>query len=71
MAFACNGISGLDQASCAGDKSSVFVSPSTLKTNALISFGNGGFFKNQSPFAQDSINFIAALLPDFTFSLTS
>ena len=29
-ASACNGISGLDQASLAGEKSSVFVSPSTL-----------------------------------------
>ena len=71
IAFACNGMSGLDQASCAGERSSVFVSPSTLKTIAFISLGNADFFKNQSPFAHDSISFIAALLPDFTFSLTS
>ena len=30
MARACNGISGLDHASVAGDKSSVFISPGTL-----------------------------------------
>ena len=30
IANACNGISGLDQASVAGDKSSVLISPGTL-----------------------------------------
>ena len=36
IARACRGISGLDQASGAGDKSSVFISPVTLKTVSLI-----------------------------------
>lgn len=35
MAKACKGISGRDQASGAGDKSSVFVSPVTLKTQSV------------------------------------
>ena len=36
MANACKGMSGRDQASGAGDKSSVFVSPVTLKTVTVI-----------------------------------
>ena len=52
IAFACNGISGLDHASCAGDKSSVFISPATLKTVNLISFSRPGLSKNHVPSAQ-------------------
>ena len=37
MAFACRGMSGRDQASCAGERSSVLVSPGTLNT-ATVSF---------------------------------
>src|SRR5690606_15041074 len=63
IAFACSGISGRDQASGAGDKSSVLVSPVTLKTVALIIFGNGSRLVNHSPLAHDSITSFASALP--------
>ena len=53
IAKACRGISGLDQASGAGDKSSVLVSPGTLKILAFISLGTSGFDKNHSAFDQE------------------
>ena len=43
MASACNGISGLDHASVAGDRSSVFISPLTLYTVSFIVSGTSGF----------------------------
>ena len=53
-ACACSGISGLDQASFAGEKSSVFVSPLTLYIVNLISSSKVGLFSNHSAFAHDS-----------------
>ena len=50
-ACACSGISGLDHASFAGEKSSVFVSPLTLKTLRFICFGILALFSNH--FASD------------------
>ena len=52
MAFACKGISLLVKASPAGLRSSVFVSPATLKTIHLITCGSFSFLLNQSAFAQ-------------------
>merc|ERR1719310_1355546 len=46
------GMSGRDQASGAGDKSSVFVSPVTLKTHMDIFSGTFGFEVNHSASAQ-------------------
>ncbi len=55
----CKGISERLHASLAGDKSSVFVSPSTIKTFTFIFSGSAGFDLNHSAFAQDSITFFA------------
>ena len=71
IAFACNGISGRLQASCAGDKSSVFVSPVTLKTVSLISSGTSLRLVNHSASAQDCITACAFALPALAFSATS
>src|SRR6056300_348188 len=57
--FAWTGISGLDQASVAGDKSSVLVSPGTLKTVSLISLGSGSFEVNHVALDQLSTTFLA------------
>ena len=43
---ACKGISGLDQASGPGERSSVLISPSTFRTLAVIHSGTAGLFKN-------------------------
>ena len=59
IARECNGISGLDHASCPGDKSSVLISPGTLKTVNFISSGNFGLLVNQDAFDQLSITFFA------------
>ena len=56
---ACKGMSGLDHASGAGERSSVFVSPGTLKTTVSIFSGTSGFERNQSAAAQDSMTFFA------------
>ena len=69
--WACKGISARDHAFCAGDKSSVLVSPSTLNTVSLISLCNSFLLLNQSALAQDSSNFVANLFPDLCFSTTS
>ena len=53
-ACACKGMSGLDQASFAGEKSSVFVSPLTLYIVSSISLSKVGLFSNHSAFAHDS-----------------
>jgi hypothetical protein len=71
IAFACNGISGRLQASCAGDKSSVLVSPVTLKTVILISSGTSLRLVNHSASAQDCKTAFAFALPAFALSATS
>ena len=59
IARAWSGISGLDHASGAGERSSVFISPGTLKTVSLILSGTSLLFVNHSPFAQESITLFA------------
>ena len=59
IANACKGISGLDQASVAGDRSSVFISPGTLYTVSFICSGTSGLSVNHSPSAHESITFLA------------
>ena len=71
IANACRGMSGLDHASCAGERSSVLVSPLALKTIVLILLGTSLFFRNHSAFAHDSITDFARLLPSVAFSATS
>ena len=63
IAKACKGMSGLDQASGAGERSSVFVSPGTLKILAFINFGVSGLDVNHSASAQETKIFLA--LGDF------
>ena len=53
IAWACRGISGRDQASCAGERSSVLVSPGTLNTMAVILSASSGLLVNHSASAQD------------------
>src|SRR6056300_397666 len=53
IARACIGMSGRDQASGAGDRSSVFVSPVTLNTVTLVDSATAGREVNHSPSAQD------------------
>ncbi len=60
MASACSGMSGRVEASPAGEKSSVLISPSTLKTFTLISAGTPGREVNHSAAAQLSSTFLAA-----------
>ena len=52
-------MSGRDQASVAGERSSVFVSPSTRKTTNLIVSERGVFDVNHSAEAQESSIFLA------------
>ena len=52
MAKAWSGISGRDHASGAGERSSVLVSPVTLKTTILIESGTSSRSVNHSPAAQ-------------------
>ncbi len=61
--LACSGISALVNASEAGERSSVFVSPGTLYTVTVISSASGSLEVNHSAFAQDSITSLAYLLP--------
>ena len=56
-------MSGLDQASGAGERSSVFVSPGTLKILAFINFGVSGLDVNHFASAQETKIFLA--LGDF------
>ena len=56
---ACNGISGLDHASVAGDKSSVLISPVTLKTVNLICLSISCLSVNHFPSAHALITFFA------------
>merc|ERR1719421_462940 len=71
MASAWSGISGRDHASGAGERSSVLVSPVTLKTVKVIFSGTSGFDVNHSASAQLCITCFAYLLPASLFSLTS
>ena len=50
---ACKGMSGRLHASPAGDRSSVLVSPSTIKTVSVMESASGGRLVNHSAFAQD------------------
>ena len=60
IASAWSGMSGRVDASPAGEKSSVLISPSTLKTFTLICAGTPARFVNHSAFAQESTTFFAA-----------
>ena len=71
MALACSGISGRLQASCAGLKSSVLVSPSTLNTTSLISSASTGLLVNHWASAHDCMSFLAGSLPVLASSATS
>ena len=63
MARACRGISGRDQASGAGEKSSVLVSPATLNTVRVTLEGKLSFDVNQVASAHFLIRFNAKVLP--------
>ena len=63
-------MSGLEGASGAGDRSSVFISPSTLKTIALITSGSFGLFVNHSASDHESTTLLAFLFV-FDSSITS
>ena len=71
MALACKGMSGRDQASCAGERSSVLVSPGTLKTATVSLEGSSGLLVNHSASAQDCMTRFAFSLPDFALPATS
>ena len=59
IARACRGISGRVVAWVAGDKSSVLVSPGTLKTVTVILSGRVGREVNHSPADQESMTCLA------------
>src|SRR5690606_27174910 len=71
MALACNGMSGRDQASCAGERSSVLVSPGTKKAVTVIFSATGAWDVNHSASAQLWITALAWALPFLAFSSTS
>ena len=71
IASACSGISGRDHASGAGERSSVLVSPVTLKTVTVSFSASAGRFRNHSASAQDCITCFAYSLPALAFSSTS
>ena len=71
MAFACRGMSGRDQASCAGERSSVLVSPGTLNTATVSFAGSSGLLVNHSASAHDCITRCALALPAFALPATS
>ena len=68
IARACNGISGRDQASGAGERSSVLVSPVTLNTVNVIFFATSGRDVNHSASAHDFMMRLAAALPFLALS---
>src|SRR5690606_34594215 len=68
IALACRGMSGRDQASGAGDRSSVLVSPVTLNTVAVITLATSGRFRNHSASAQELSTALAWALPALAFS---
>ena len=53
------GISGLDQASGAGERSSVFISPGTLKTVSFMVSDISSLLVNHSAFAHELITVLA------------
>ena len=68
MASACSGMSGRDQASGAGDRSSVLVSPVTLKTVTFIEAGTSGRLVNHfavGPRLHHCLGVGAALVGEF------
>ena len=71
IANACSGMSGRDQASCAGDRSSVLVSPGTLNTVRRISAGTSSRRVNHSASAHERMTAPAFALPAFALSSTS
>ncbi|EWS63554.1 hypothetical protein Y695_03212 [Hydrogenophaga sp. T4] len=64
-------MSGRLQASGAGDRSSVLVSPGTLNTVTVIFLSTSGRLVNHSPSAQLCITSLAWALPALAFSATS
>ncbi len=64
-------MSGRLQASGAGDRSSVLVSPVTLNTVTVIFFATSGRLVNHSASAQLCITSLANALPALAFSATS
>mmetsp|Transcript_29886 Transcript_29886/g.87241 ORF Transcript_29886/g.87241 Transcript_29886/m.87241 type:complete len:232 (+) Transcript_29886:1336-2031(+) len=71
IATAWRGMSGRDQASWAGLRSSVLVSPETLKTVTVILSGTSGLVVYHSALAQLSITSVATALPPLCNSSTS
>ena len=71
IASACSGMSGRVHASGAGDRSSVLVSPVTLKTVTVMLCGTSGRDVNHSASAQLCSTAFALALPLSAFSLTS
>ena len=71
MASACSGMSGRLQASGAGDRSSVLVSPGTLNTVSLMLCGTSGREVNHSASAQLCSTPLACALPLSALALTS
>ena len=71
MALACRGMSGRDQASGAGDRSSVLVSPGTLNSTIWMDSATASRLVNHSPSAQLVITASAWLLPCLANSATS
>ena len=63
MASACSGMSGRLQASGAGERSSVLVSPVTLNTVTVRLSGTSGREVNHSASAQDCMTALALALP--------
>ena len=70
-ASACKGMSGRLQASGAGERSSVLVSPSTLKTVTVMERGTSGREVNHSASAQLRITAAASALPARALTSTS
>ncbi len=71
MASAWSGMSGRLQASGAGDRSSVLVSPVTLKTVRVRFWGTSGRLVNHSASAQDFSTALACALPASALAFTS
>ena len=71
IAFAWRGISGLDHASWAGDRSSVLVSPGTFKTVTVKRSSISGRLVNHSASAHDCKTRCACSLPLLARSDTS
>jgi len=64
-------MSGRLQASGAGDRSSVLVSPGTLNTVTVIFFSTSGRLVNHSASAHDCSTSLALALPALAFWATS